>query len=166
MSNRLICDRPDVFKGAGVITATMDRSFYNNCNPDRPVGIVVMNGTKDYAIPYDGGKLEIGGKVRADVISTDEYMEFWAEHNNCSGSKPVVHLPDSEPDDGTTVSVLEFTGCDNGGKVILYAIHGGGHTWPGGQDETFVTRLMEHFVGETSHEINAIDVMWDFFMGL
>jgi len=61
MSNRLICERPDVFKGAGIITATMDTTYLNRCRPSLPVGVIIMNGTLDKAIPYDGGPLMASG---------------------------------------------------------------------------------------------------------
>lgn len=167
MSNRLICDRPDVFKGAGIITATMDASYVNRCRPTLPVAVIIMNGTLDTAIPYDGGPLMISsGTQKGYSISTEEYTLFWAKHNGCSGVSPVTYLPDKEPDDGTTVSFVQHTGCKPGGNVTLYTIHGGGHTWPGGSDSTPVLKLMETVVGKTSHEINACEIMWHFFMSL
>jgi len=54
---------------------------------------------------------------------------------------------------GTTL-----TNCAGNADVILYAVEGGGHTWPGGG------ALPEWWVGRTTREINATRVMWAFFV--
>jgi polyhydroxybutyrate depolymerase len=49
---------------------------------------------------------------------------------------------------------LRFTGCRDQAEVIIYAIEGGGHAWPGGGPT---------FIGKTSKDINASETMWAFF---
>ena len=160
MSNRLICDRPDVFRGVGVITATMDIGYLPNCNPDRPAGLVIMNGTKDGGIPYEGGKQMVYGIQRGEVLSTDDYASFWVKHNKCQTQKPNVHLPDQDGD-GTHVTIQEYTDCEDRSRVVLYTIHEGGHTWPGAK-----SLLYEMIAGKTTMEINACDILWEFFKTL
>ena len=53
-----------------------------------------------------------------------------------------------------------YSQCNQGVKVILYEIMGGGHTWPGGSQY-----LPEWIVGIVSKDINAGEVIWDFFEG-
>jgi polyhydroxybutyrate depolymerase len=55
------------------------------------------------------------------------------------------------------VTRLEYPGCANDAAVVLFTIHGGGHTWPGGEP------LPEWFVGRTSRSIDATRQMWAFF---
>ena len=43
-------------------------------------------------------------------------------------------------------------------KVILYTIDGGGHTWPGG-----LQYLPERIIGKTSKDLDANQLIWDFF---
>lgn len=160
MSNRLLCDRPDVFRGAGVITATMDKSYFSECHPNQPVGLVIMNGTADDAIPYDGGPQLVFSVQRGDILSTEEYTDFWVAHNNCQTQKPQVSIPDQDGD-GTHVSVQEYTDCDDHSRVVLYTIHEGGHTWPGAKSP-----LYELIAGKTSMEIVACEVLWEFFQTL
>jgi polyhydroxybutyrate depolymerase len=50
-----------------------------------------------------------------------------------------------------------YTSCANRADVVLYTVHGGGHTWPGG------TPLPKWFVGRTTHSIDATALMWSFF---
>jgi polyhydroxybutyrate depolymerase len=42
--------------------------------------------------------------------------------------------------------------------VILYTIEGGGHTWPGG-----LQYLPERIIGKTSKDLDANQLIWDFF---
>ncbi|NMD03070.1 MAG: phospholipase, partial [Bacteroidales bacterium] len=46
----------------------------------------------------------------------------------------------------------------DGTEVILYAVEGGGHTWPGG-----FQYLPAWIIGKTSRDIDANEVIWAFF---
>jgi polyhydroxybutyrate depolymerase len=41
---------------------------------------------------------------------------------------------------------------------VVYTIEGGGHTWPGGPQY-----LPVFLVGKASHNLDATQVIWDFF---
>lgn len=75
-------------------------------------------------------------------------MAFWTAHNRCT----------TGPRRAQTGSVIReaYTGCRDGADVVLYAIQGGGHAWPGGQRGWF-------FLDEPTPEISASEVMLDFF---
>ncbi len=160
MSSRLLCDRSDLFKGGAIVTATLPEAYLNQCNPNNMTSVLVLNGTEDPLVPYEGGQITILGQERGLIIATDTYMQFWADINNCQMDPMVTDLPDME-DDGTTVQVHDYAPCGNQAAVQLYRIEGGGHTWPGGQD-----LLPEFLVGRTSEEFVACDVIWDFFNSL
>jgi polyhydroxybutyrate depolymerase len=72
------------------------------------------------------------------------------------GAKKRLRRPDAT-DSAVAPDVTRraYAGCD--ADVVLYTIHGGGHTWPGG------TPLPEWFVGTTSRSVDASTLMWDFF---
>jgi polyhydroxybutyrate depolymerase len=54
------------------------------------------------------------------------------------------------------VELSTFPRCHFGdGEALLYAVIGGGHTWPGAEDAPFL--------GMTTHEIDATELMWEFF---
>lgn len=161
MSSRLLCDRADIFRGGAVLTATISSDYIKSCNPSRPVAVIVMNGTDDKLIPYDGGQVRVLGQNRGSVVSTDAYIEFWQKKNGCTSQNPVKHFPNTNKEDGTTVSLFSYGNCSPGGALALYRIEGGGHTWPGGKQY-----LGEKLIGKTSRELNACEVIWDFFDGL
>ena len=48
--------------------------------------------------------------------------------------------------------------CQAGSEVVLYAIKGGGHTWPGGPaDDDLI------FSGNVTHAVSATEVLWASF---
>ena len=93
-----------------------------------------------------------GGDARRMLKLTRERF------NELSDAPAIQDLPDSNPDDGTKGKKISYGPCSGDTRVILYSIEGGGHTWPGG-----IQYLPKQIVGNTSREINAGDLIWDFF---
>lgn len=75
-------------------------------------------------------------------------MARWASHNGCSTEQEIVSLTEH-------VSRESYLDC-GGADVVLYVIDGGGHTWPDAEDYA-------GGAGPTTHEINANDLIWQFF---
>ncbi|MGQ8336064.1 extracellular catalytic domain type 1 short-chain-length polyhydroxyalkanoate depolymerase [Sunxiuqinia sp. A32] len=161
MSSRLLCDRADLFRGGAILTATLSKEYLPQCDPQKPVAVLVMNGTDDKLVPYEGGQIMVFGRSRGEIISTDAFIDFWNEHNGCMQAHPKIDLPNNNQIDGTTVSIFEYSSCSPRGALTLYKINGGGHTWPGGKQY-----LGKKIIGNTSREINACYVIWDFFRSL
>lgn len=157
MSSRLICDRSDIFSGAAILTATLSTSYLPKCNPTNPVAVMIMNGTEDKLVPYNGGEVMVFNKPRGEIISTDDYVDFWKNKNECTTKEPTITLHDVY-DDGTIVKIDTYENCETGSALVLYKIEGGGHTWPGGKQY-----LGKWLIGNTSNEINACDEIWHFF---
>ncbi len=160
MSSRLLCDRADIFRGGAILTASLSKDYLPKCLPEKPVAVMVMNGTDDPLVPYNGGPIKVFRKTRGEIVSTDEYVAFWKDKNGCDSNQDKVDLPDIT-DDGTTVSVTKYSKCNDQGALVLYTINGGGHTWPGGKQY-----LGERWIGKTNRDIVACDVIWDFFKTL
>ena len=59
---------------------------------------------------------------------------------------------------GNGVHEVTYDQCSKGGEVVYYRVHGLGHIWPGGKNG-----LPEKWVGKPSDNLNATDVIWDFF---
>ncbi len=60
--------------------------------------------------------------------------------------------------DGTSIQILDYTGCAAGTEVRGYMIEGGGHAWPGGMQY-----LPAAIIGKTSHNLDASETIWEFF---
>src|SRR5260370_11604747 len=118
-----------------------------------------MHGSADPIVPYDGGAVAtFGGRGQGgNVLSVGAAAEFWARRNSCASKPQVADLPDSDKQDGTTVSREEFVGCQKNATVVVYTINGGGHTWPGG-----LQYLPPAIIRKTTREINSSEVNWEF----
>jgi len=162
MSTRLLCERPDIFRGGAILTAQIVDHLEAQCQPSQGVAVMVMNGTDDIIVPYYGGEIKPfkWSKPRGIAISTDDYVAMWQDRNDCNIREETKQLPDIR-DDGTTVEVTTYSDCKERGALVLYTINGGGHTWPGGWQY-----LGERLVGKTSRDINASHIIWDFFKNL
>ena len=120
--------------------------------------VLIINGKEDPLERWEGGEIRLGGRTYGVVLSVADTVEFWVEKDRCTSSPVVTQLPDTDPADGTTVWTEVYGGCEGDAEVVLYAIEGGGHTWPGG-----LQYLPEAIIGKTSREFNASEVIWQFF---
>lgn len=126
--------------------------------PKRPMSVLIINGLKDPLIPWEGGYVHFRKFKQGKVLSTAETVEFWVKHNQCSPAPFTTYEPDKDPNDGTLVRKEIYGSGLEGTEVILYAVEGGGHTWPGG-----LQYLPERTIGKTSRDINANEIIWNFF---
>jgi len=163
MVQRLACEVPGAFAGYASIIANMPVPVFDRCAPDRPAPMMVINGTDDRLVPYDGGGIGIRGR-RGAVVSTFETVEFWRAHNGCDGRPGRRMLPNRDPDDGSRVVMFYSTDC-RGAPVFLLRVEGGGHRVPGSpvQDLPFIA---DRFLGDQNNDISTAEVISRFFAGL
>lgn len=115
------------------------------CRSDRAVPMIAFHGTDDPAALYEGGKSWV---ATFPFPAVRKWTEQWSRRNRCA-PQPI------ESRAAKNVTRTEYVNC--AAPVVLYTIHGGGHTWPGGKP------LPEWFMGATSNEIEASPEMWRFF---
>ena len=137
MANRLGCELSEVVAAIGPVSGGYPPS--QECNPSRPVPIVAFHGTEDKLIPYEGqGRL---------FLPAREWAAGWAARNGCDPT-PVVTFQKGE------VTGETWSNCKAGADVTFYTIFGRGHSWPGSVMPAEIT----------THDINATDVIWEFFI--
>jgi polyhydroxybutyrate depolymerase len=124
------------------------------CKPKRPVPVIHFHGTDDEFAPFKGGKgaRSISG---TDFYSVDHSIRAWVKANGCPERPATVQLPDHAKD-GTTVTRKTYGPGKDGAEVVLVVIEGGGHTWPGQQPRV-------KFLGKSTKNVSANDLMWEFF---
>lgn len=157
MSFRLACEISGKVAAVATVAGSMPVSLMS-CSPARPVPVLMMFGTEDTLVPWEGGEVELDGKKLGKVVSVAETVNFWVRHNKCSSLPGIRELWNSDPGDETRVVVEEYSQGDEGSEMILYKISGGGHTWPDG-----IQYWPESIIGKTSRDINANRVIIDFF---
>ncbi len=159
MSYRLATERPDRFAAVAIVVAQQAEPENSNClHPRGPISVLVMNGTTDPIIPYQGGVASFYGWFPAGrVKSMEGTLAHWRGVNGLGGPGQRERMPDLDPNDGSTVERVSWVGS-SGHEVVGYSIHGGGHTLPGGWQY-----FDEFGIGHTNRDIVAADVIWRFF---
>jgi polyhydroxybutyrate depolymerase len=118
----------------------------------------MISNKEDRLVPWEGGDIRFGRKTFGRTLSVPETVKYWVNHNQCSSSPSISMEPDRDPKDGTRVRKELYSECRESSEVVLYAVEGGGHTWPGGDQY-----LPQWIIGKTSNDIDANEVIWDFF---
>jgi polyhydroxybutyrate depolymerase len=151
MCYRLAAELSDRIAAIAAVSGTM---AIETCRPTRPVSVLHFHGTKDGLCLYGGPDERIPKNIK--FLSVDDSVRAWARVNGCPETPAVAELPDADGDDGTTVKRTVYGPGKGGSEVILYAIEGGGHTWPGRKPHM-------PFLGNSTKDISANDLIWEFF---
>jgi polyhydroxybutyrate depolymerase len=111
------------------------------CKPTSPVSLIVFHGTADRLVPFEGGTtpFQVGPK-RSDASVADA-IAFWVKTDGCSA------LP--KHSEANEAHIDTYSGCKNNSAVVLYAIQGGRHMWPGAR--------------MSGNNVAATEIMWKFF---
>ena len=144
----LSCTLSDRIAAVGMVAAAQTLPW-TWCTDQRAVPMIAFHGTADPQVAYEGGTTWMHDALWPEVPT---WVANWARRNRC---EPIPI------DSAVTADVTrrEYANCADDAAVLLYTVHGGGHTWPGGM------RLPEWFVGPTSNSVDATRLMWEFFQG-
>jgi len=154
MASRLGCELSNRIKAFASVAGTIEaNTIALNCNPNTPVSALYIHGTADEFVPFNGGEMEAGDG--GFITSHWEAITKWNEINNSSATPIITNLPDIA-NDNTTIIKTKYQG-ENNSEVISYVVENGGHTWPGAAGG------FDFFLGNTSKDMNAKQVIWDFF---
>ena len=146
---------PERFAAIAPAFGSITRAAEHAGPPGVPMPTLVIHGTADRFIRWDGG-----GSSRIGLpwyASVPETVAFWAQNNGCADAGETEPLPDTDPTDGATASRTVYGGCRDGAEVVLYTVHGGGHNRPGS-----LTNPNGGY-GRVCMDFNATEVTWAFF---
>lgn len=152
----IACQFPKRIRAIATVAMPLPVFLTNSCKNSPPLGVLIINGTKDPLVPYEGGTISIGKDKRDDVLSTDATIQFWKNRNGCNAQGSTMNKINSALD-WMHVEKTEWRQC-SGDPVVLYRIVGGGHTWPSGKQY-----LPAFLVGRVNRDIDASKVIWNFF---
>ncbi len=163
MAYRLAQESGEKYRAVAAVVAAMPEQ--NKCKPTNyPVSVLIMNGTDDPILPYDGGRVgkrESHKQERGSVLSTMDTVKYWLTYNSIKSSPEEKQLQDRDKKDGSTVVVKRYAGGTNNTEVMLYEVRGGGHTEPS---------LVEHYgrvyswiVGKQNKDFEMAEAVWMFF---
>lgn len=155
-----LCEMAEEIAAFAVVSASLPKDRQSGCKPARPVPALFIASKDDPVVPWFGGQLVLsdsGGNL-VSVDSITDTVDVWRMNNNCGAKPKLDPLSNVDPADRTTVTRLIYDNrCRNSAIVMLYAIKGGGHNWPGSRVQ------IDSQQGSISQDINASEIIWDFF---
>lgn len=162
MTLSFACRHPEKFAAVASVIINMTDPFGAACKPAHPIPVLMMNGTEDPLIPYNGGL----GTSRFAVPGfwpTAQTLAFWRKVNHCAAQDAgTTDLPDKDKDDQSTVTRIASS-CPPGQDVVLYRVNGGGHRMPGGFPDAMAARLVTSLLGPQNRDIDGAETIWAFF---
>jgi polyhydroxybutyrate depolymerase len=162
MAMTLVCARADLFAAGASVSMNLTDETAVTCHPSRPLPMLLMNGTADPLVPYEGGR---GSSYYAadGFWSTDETLAFWRKLNGCeTDNADTTDLPDRAPADQSTVTRISSR-CPGGHDVVLYRINQGGHRMPGFSPDARFPKVAASLLGSQNGDIDAAETIWTFF---
>jgi polyhydroxybutyrate depolymerase len=129
--------------------------------PLRPVPVLLMHGTADAQMPFDGGCVaNVGsGCNRGRVISAEGTRDRWLAINGASGVEPQASIIDRDFFDAGVAHLFVFGGA---APVHWWRLEGAGHTSP----SRLVAIEPTRFAGAQNRDIEFAEIAWDFFDNL
>jgi polyhydroxybutyrate depolymerase len=116
-----------------------------------PVSTLYMVGTKDPVIPLEGGASALSIWGNRNTPPVRDTINTWVGASGCPRTAITTNTQKG-------VKIDRYRPCSSNTEFLVYFIPGQGHGWPGGK-----TNLPESIIGPKSNQINATDVIWDFF---
>jgi len=159
MTYRLAMEAPEYFAAAAAVIANLPLG--DEClESGIPIPMLIMNGTADPLMPFEGGCVAGDKCLRGRVLSTKKTLEFWLVLNQVDVVPQVEQLADIIPEDGSTVTLYSYLGDSKSKPVLYYRVDGGGHDVPGDQQNG---ALIRSIVGLKNQDINGPKEIWRFF---
>ncbi len=159
MVQRLACESPASFAAFATVAASGFGGMPSIC-VDAGIDaapMLLMHGTADTNIPWEGTPITRGDQTIYVTYPLPEILGFWAAFNNCQADAETTDIPTTDADAETQVRKLAVS-CPDNASVVLYAIIGGGHTWPGQPSGT-----ISPMAGAVNQDIDAAEEIWNFF---
>lgn len=130
--------------------ANIDEEPWQIPEPDHSVSMMVFNGMNDSRVPYGGGRPLVNDTHVYSWLSTNDSILFWVEQNQCNP------IPKRNISESGNIIIDIYQGGIQNTEVVLVTIVDGNHSWPGGEKG-------RNRGDESTSEINATDLIWDFF---
>ncbi|MDT8382556.1 MAG: PHB depolymerase family esterase [Brevefilum sp.] len=146
MSLLLACELSDRITAVGGVAGAYLFDL-ENCHPQRLVPAIFFHGKADQIVPFNGSPSE---RFELLFSKISEFVHSYAQKNACDLNPQTVM-------NTANVRGIYYSGCRENADIHFYSIEDGGHTWPGGSP------LPERITGKTSQEIDATQLMWEFF---
>jgi polyhydroxybutyrate depolymerase len=154
MNSNLANNAPDRFAGIALVCSNILSPIENYGTQDKPMKVLLIAGSKDRLVEYEGNKFHFIYRFSGYPNA----ISYWQERNHFPAFSDSTVI-DNVPDDKTSVIRYFHPNPPHNCLVEHYKIVGGGHAWPGREKD-----FKSNFLGHITREINAADVISDFFL--
>lgn len=146
MAYRMAIEQPQLLNAIAAIGASLPTPDNFNGRIDNITSrIMLVNGTSDPIVPYEGGKIFFFGQNFGYVLSARATAERFAQAGRAVKVKDAVRLPHRVESDPSSVD-QEVWLREAEPVVELYTVNGGGHVVP--QQTARFPRLMGTVTGD------------------
>lgn len=157
MTFRLLIEAPELFTAGAAFIANLPVNM-QNYRQGTPKPIMIMNGTEDPLVPWDGGTV---GRNRGEVISAEATARWWVNTNQAQ-SKAIISHPFNNIDTHCEITLYHYP-APNRNDVYFYAVKGGGHAMPSINHPIPNNLITRHLIGTACKETEGAEVAWKFF---
>lgn len=127
----------------------------------RPMSVLLIAGTADPLMPYEGGQVHYRDKLRGAVLGTEATLAFWRTTGHLSQEPRIENLPHlGRKSDPSRVS-RHCWGAPEGPQVVLLKVEGGGHCEPSLEHRYGL--LYTAVCGKQNSDIESAEEAWRFF---
>lgn len=157
---RFASEKSHMLAGAAALAASIgsktpeDEKTWNIPRPTHPVPFLVIHGTADKSVPFEGKTSQRKGTPRF-YQSVEASVGFWKSQNGCRDALPPQQLLD-----GGAAQLTKWSDCTSGNPVWLITLKDWEHIWPG---PYFTAKLPGK---DPFKDFDAAEIIWDFFSHL
>ncbi|WP_430906631.1 alpha/beta hydrolase family esterase [Maribacter sp. 2-571] len=157
MAFRLAQELPEKLTAFAAIAAA--KPLNTKCaNGTTPISALIVNGTADPILPYEGGTM-LGN--RGEVHSAAETVQYWINRNSTETTPITSAIEDTDTTDNCTITKYLYHNGTNNTEVAFYEVLGGGHTEPSKAER--YGSLFKLAVKEQNGDIEIAHEVWKFF---
>lgn len=153
MTYAYACQR-DTVRAIATVAMPLPMTLSDECEATRPRPALIIHGTADPVVDYDGGDIPAGPGISTQIASHGETLGLFARRAGCEAPGPVQVF--DKVDDGTRAELVRWQGCDL--PIWGLTIKGMGHHWPGGGPD-----LPDAVIGPGTEELDGAVFVWAFF---
>jgi polyhydroxybutyrate depolymerase len=124
MGYRMACERADLITASAILAGNTSRPE-SACAPSDPTSMLVMHGTVDDIVPYDG-RVPGGGPLDQLSAGAVESRARWSRYDGCDAPTPGTALDLDQAVAGAETQV-EISSCGGTLGVELWTLEGVGH---------------------------------------
>jgi polyhydroxybutyrate depolymerase len=155
LTQALSCQLSDRIAAFASVAGSLPSRLKPKCQPEMPVSMLMINGTNDQSVHYQGDKKTQKGSL----VSIPEAIEFWRTHNQCPEyTANNVSFVAGNQSDRSKLKTYSYSGCSAGSEVVELAVVNGGHLWYGGSSTDKDVNDFNKDLG-----LDSTQTIWDFF---